>query len=105
MSSGTMASSPVTGTRRRLKLLLFIMVLFMSWALYTLIVQYGQISDRAGQQREAEQKLADAQKKNAELKQQVTRLNDPEYISQVARKEYGLGYPGEIPINIEKTQP
>ncbi|BBI30667.1 FtsB family cell division protein [Cohnella abietis] len=88
----------ITGARRRLKLLLFIMVLFMSWAVYVLIVQSGQLSDRSSQLLEADQKLADAQVKNESLKQQVARLNDDEYIGQIARKEHGLGLPGEIPI-------
>lgn len=107
MPSSTFTSTtPVmTGTRRRLKLLLLIMVLFMSWALYTLIVQYGQISDRSSQLQEADMKLTDAQTKSEALKQQIIRLNDPEYIGQVARKDHGLGLPGEIPINIEKIDP
>ncbi|TFE24118.1 FtsB family cell division protein [Cohnella luojiensis] len=102
MSSRTLSATPaMTGARRRLKLLLFIVVLFMSWALYVLIVQYGQISDRSGQLHEADRKLTDAQAKNEELKQQIARLNDPEYIGQIARKEHGLGLPGEVPIETE----
>jgi cell division protein DivIC len=102
MSSRTLAATPVmTGARRRLKLLLFIMVLFMSWALYVIIVQYGQISDRSSQLREADKKLTDAKVKSEALKQQIARLNDPEYIGQIARKEHGLGMPGEVPIKIE----
>lgn len=106
MPSSTLASTPViTGARRRLRLLLIIMVLFMSWALYTLINQYSQISDRSSQLQEADRKLTEAQTKSKDLNQQVIRLKDSEYISEIARKEHGLGYPGEIPINIEKTDP
>lgn len=68
----------------------------MSWATYVLIVQYGQISDRKSQLVEADQKLTDAQAKNEELKQQIVRLNDYEYIGQIARKEHGLGLPGKF---------
>jgi cell division protein DivIC len=102
MSSRTLAATPVmTGARRRLKLLLFVLVIFMSWALYVIIVQYGQISDRSSQLREADKKLTDAKVKSEALKQQIARLNDPEYIGQIARKEHGLGMPGEVPIKIE----
>lgn len=103
MSSRTMATttSAVTGARRRLKLLLFVMVIFMSWAAYTLYVQYGQMSDRSNELRDANQKLTDATAQSEALKQQIVRLNDQEYISEIARKQ-GLGYPGEIPLNIEK---
>jgi cell division protein DivIC len=73
----------------------------MSWALYVLIAQYGQISDRTGQLQEADKKLSDTQATNDELKLQIARLNDPEYINQIARKEHGLGLPGEVPIEKE----
>lgn len=102
MSSGTSSTTPtVTGARRRLKLLLFVVALFMCWALYIFVTQYGQISARSSQLNEVNKKLADAETKSIQLQQQVVRLNDPEYISQIARKEQGLGIPGEIPINIE----
>jgi len=106
MSSRTMAATPaLTGARRRLKLLLFIMIIFMSWAVYTFINQHGQMSDRASQLREADKLLTDAQAKNELLQLEITRLNDPEYIGQIARKEQGLGFPGEIPMHIEKSDP
>ncbi|RKP45415.1 septum formation initiator family protein [Cohnella endophytica] len=102
MSSSTMTATPVmTGARRRLKLFLFVIVLFMSWALYVLIVQHGQLNDRSGQLHEVNQKLTDAQAKNEALKQQVARLNDDEYLGQIARKEHGLGLPGEFQIEKE----
>lgn len=91
----------MTGARRRLKLLLVVLILFMSWAVYVLVAQYGQISDRKGQLQEADQKLTEAQAKNEILKQQIARLNDEEYIGQIARKEHGLGLPGEVPIKTE----
>lgn len=104
MASRTMATatSAVTGARRRLKLLLFVMVIFMSWAAYVLYVQFGQMSDRSRELRETNQKLTDATVQSEALKQEIVRLNDQEYISEIARKEQGLGYPGEIPLNIEK---
>lgn len=106
MSSSTLATTPVmTGARRRLKLLLIVVVLFMSWAVYILFTQHEQISERSGQLQESAKKLTDAETKSQILQQEVNRLNDPEYISQIARKEQGLGFPGEIPINIEKTVP
>ncbi|MFC4303150.1 FtsB family cell division protein [Cohnella boryungensis] len=99
MSSRTTTAKPAAaGARRRLKLLLFVIVLFMSWAVYVLISQYAQINDRSGQLEEANRNLSDAQAKNDELELQIARLNDDEYIGQIARKEYGLGLPGEVRI-------
>lgn len=70
----------------------------MSWAVYVLISQFGQIGEHNGQLEEANRKLAEAQAKNEDLRLQIARLNDDEYIGQIARKEYGLGLPGEVPI-------
>ncbi|WP_373231985.1 septum formation initiator family protein [Cohnella sp.] len=106
MSSGTLSATPaITGARRRLKLLLVVIVLFMCWAVYILFTQHLQISDRSGQLQESKKKLTDAETKSQILQQEIARLNDPEYISQIARKEQGLGFPGEIPITIEKNDP
>lgn len=106
MSSGTTAVTvAATGARRRLKLLLIVMVMFLSWAAYTLAVQYSQLSDRRVELREADKRLTDAQAKSEALQQEIDRLNDPEYIGQIARKEQGMGLPGEQPIQIEKSAP
>ncbi|MFC5406831.1 FtsB family cell division protein [Cohnella soli] len=102
MTSRTMtATPPAAGARRRLKLFLFVMVLFLSWAAYVLIVQQDQIGDRSRQLNEVDRKLTDVQAKNEGLKQQINRLNDDEYMGQIARKEHGLGIPGEKIIQTE----
>jgi len=107
MSSGiTAAATPAaTGARRRLRLLLIVMVIFLSWAAYTLADQYGQLSHRRTELQEADKRLSDARAKNEALQQEIDRLNDPEYIGQIARKEQGMGLPGEQPIQIEKSTP
>jgi len=101
LSSHAAPAPSATGARRRLKLLLVVVVLFMSWAVYVLVAQYGQMSERSDQLKEANRKLTDAQAKNEELKLQIARLDDDEYIGQIARKEYGLGRPGEVPIEMK----
>lgn len=102
MSSRTMAATPaMTGVRRRLKLLLFVMVIFMSWAAYVLISQHGMMSDRESDLREANKKLSDANVQSETLKKEMVKLHDKEYISEIARKEQGYGYPGEIPLDIK----
>lgn len=106
MSSGiTATTQAATGARRRLKLLLIVMVMFLSWAAYTLANQYSQLSDRRAELQEADKRLADARTKNESLQMEIDRLNDPEYIGQIARKEQGMGLPGELPIQIEKSAP
>jgi cell division protein DivIC len=105
MSSRAMTTPAAIGVRRRLKLLMFVMVLFLSWAGYTLFDQYGQMHFRSTQLRAMDNKLTDAESKSENLKQQIARLNDAEYIGQIARKEQNMGLPGEKPIVIEKSAP
>jgi cell division protein DivIC len=104
MSSRTTGTTPATiGARRRFRLLLFIMTIFMSWALYTLVDQYTHMNTAFSQMRETGKKLTDAQTKSDALKQEISRLNDPEYIGQIARRDQGMGMPGEQPIQFEKS--
>ncbi|MBB6669572.1 FtsB family cell division protein [Cohnella nanjingensis] len=98
-------TTPVSvGARRRLKLLLLVVALFMSWAAYTLIVQQHHTGERASQMRAAKDKLTQVQQKNAQLQKEIERLNDDEYIGQIARQQ-GMGLPGEQSIHMEKPSP
>jgi len=103
MPSNTMTTTrtPI-GVRRRLKLLLIVMVMFLSWAAYTYANQYSQLSDRRAELQEANERLAEAIARNEALQLEINRLNDPEYIGQIARKEQGMGLPGEQPIQIKE---
>lgn len=104
MASRTDSSAPVTvGVRRRLKLLLFVVVLFMSWALYTYIAQHGQMNERSQQLEETNRQLTEATSKSNALNQEIVRLNDNEYIGQIARKDLGMGLPGEKAIIVEPS--
>lgn len=101
MSTSTTANkSASVGQKRRLKLLLLLVVVFMSWAGYTLIVQQNHASDRSSQLKEVKLKLSEAEKKNEGLKQEIARLNDDEYIGQIARQQ-GMTLPGEQTIQMK----
>ncbi|WP_164472861.1 FtsB family cell division protein [Cohnella candidum] len=102
MSSHTKATPSTIGARRRLKLLTFVMVLFLSWAAYILANQYGQMSGRQAELRETSKKLSEAEAKNEALKQETLRLKQDEYVGQIARRDLGMGLPGEQPIQIQK---
>ncbi|MDU5947168.1 MAG: septum formation initiator family protein, partial [Paenibacillus macerans] len=39
-----------------------------------------------------------------QLKYEVNRLQDPEYIGQIAMKKYGLYKPGEIPVRVSESE-
>ncbi|MGG1313964.1 FtsB family cell division protein [Cohnella laeviribosi] len=101
MASNTMSTPASVGARRRLKLLFLVVALFMSWAAYTMLRQYHQEAERTVKLREMKDKLAEAEAKTAALKLEVKRLNDPEYVGQIARKDQGMMLPGEREIQIK----
>lgn len=105
MSARSASATPASvGVRRRLKLLLLVVGLFMSWAGYTVFAQEQEKADRIRELREVERQLQEVRETNAALRREIERLNDPEYIGQIARQQ-GMGLPGEQPIRIERADP
>lgn len=91
-------STAISAAKRRFKIWMVFIVFFMGWAGYTL---FGQLQ----QQNATTQKLSTVQEQieltrleSEALRQQVERLNDPEYISQLATKEQGMVKEGEQQI-------
>lgn len=93
-------SPKIDGTKRRLKLLLFGMLLFLAWASFTFWGQIDSLQQQRDELAKLKIQLADTQQKNKQSMLQVKRLNDLEYIEQLARKEYFFSKPGDTLINI-----
>lgn len=105
MPTRTTANTPASvGLKRRLKLLLVFVILFMSWAVYTLVVQQQHTNERSTQLRDVKTKLSAVQQKNETLKKEIVRLHDDEYIGQIARQQ-GMIRPGEQSILVEPKSP
>lgn len=105
MPTRTTANTPASvGLKRRLKLLLLFVILFMSWAVYTLVVQQQHTSERSSQLHDVKTKLSEVQLKNETLKKEIVRLHDDEYIGQIARQQ-GMTLPGEQSILVEPKTP
>jgi cell division protein DivIC len=94
-TAGKPAGQSNKGARRRIRLLGFAMIGFMTWAALILWNQQGLLSAKAAQVAELEQKHEEAVKQNDSYKNEIERLNDPEYILQKIRKEYHYSKPGE----------
>lgn len=86
------------GTKRRFKLWMMFIVLFMGWAGYTLFGQMQQKNNTGDRLALIQGQLDASTKETAELKRQIERLNDPEYIEQLATKEQGMVKIGEQQI-------
>ncbi|MFB9324351.1 septum formation initiator family protein [Paenibacillus aurantiacus] len=100
MAAPSSKSTSNQGTKRRLKIWFFFVAIFMLWASYTLFDQLGKQEAAAAKLSEVELKIESATKQMNDLKLQVDRLNDPEYIQQVARKEHNMIMPGEQSIHV-----
>ncbi|MFC4811916.1 FtsB family cell division protein [Paenibacillus sp. GCM10023250] len=99
----TASSNPApnqAGTKRRLKLWLFFVVLFMGWAIYTGIAQMSRQGQAEDKLAAAKQKLDEATKQTEDLKLELKRLNDPEYIGLKATQEFGMVKQGEKQIDV-----
>lgn len=92
-------TSPQTnrrGQKRRIRLFLFLMLFFATWTGYTVYLQSGVLAEKESELQELEQKVAAMRETNMELKYNINRLHDEEYIAELARKKYALAKPGEI---------
>lgn len=85
----------INATRRRLRLLTFVMFCFVSWAGLTLVDQHGTFKEKSDRLAELETKLAATKQANEQYKMQIIRLNDPEYIEQLLKKELHMSKEGE----------
>lgn len=83
------------GRRRRLRLLTFVLLSFMCWTAITFWNQQGGLSAKYARLSSMESQLEEAKKINEQLKMEITRLNDNEYIEQRVRKDYRMTRPGE----------
>ena len=95
LSDGQLHKNKSRGSRRRLRLLAMIVLCFTVWAGMIFWKQADQIGDKVSQLLAMEHRLAETQQVNERLKLEITRLNDPEYIEQKARKEYQMIGEGE----------
>lgn len=84
-----------TGTRKRLRLLMIVLVCFMAWAGMTLWEQVGKVNAKVASLNQSEEKLAKVQKQNEEYRRDILRLNNKEYIEQRVRKEFQMKRLGE----------
>ncbi|WP_172257504.1 FtsB family cell division protein [Saccharibacillus deserti] len=86
--------------KKRLRLWAVLMLVLLGWASYTLIDQSSVIADKASQLEERKTARLENETALNEIKTEIKRLQDPEYVAQIARKEYNMYKPEEIPIRV-----
>src|SRR5690625_1083599 len=90
-SEGSVASG-----RRRFVIWLVACTVFVMWAGIQLYQQTGKIADKQHELEQAELKLQQATETKQELQARIERLRNPEYVDELARKEYYMSREGEI---------
>ncbi len=90
------ATSKKKGQKRRIRFFLFFVLIFFIWTGYTAYLQSGLLSDKEQQLANLKEEQAAAQQLQAELTYKASRLNDKDYIAELARKNHYFSKPGEI---------
>lgn len=93
--STSLPPSNKQGQKRRMRLVMFFVLCFSVWTGYTVYLQSGILSEKEAELTKLRQEATDVSRSQAELTYKVSRLNDKEYIAELARKTYFLTKPGE----------
>lgn len=88
------------GKRRRLKLFTIVMVLFLLWAGSIWLQQQEELNKQQEELVLVQDQVKKAKEHQLELTDEIKRLHDPEYIGEVARRDYFLSGPGEMIFKI-----
>lgn len=83
------------GQRRRMRLFFFFILCFFIWTGYTLYLQSGVLAQKKSELDTLKQEAAVLQQKQEELTYEASRLNDQEYLAELARKRIFYTKEGE----------
>lgn len=79
------------------------MAVFFGWAGFTFFAQSAAIADKSEQLARKTESNESVTASLNQLRYEVSRLNDDEYIGQLARKWYNMYPAGELPIRTEQS--
>lgn len=91
-------SNAHAGGRRRVMIWLIVVLLFVIWAGVTFFTQAVSIAEQNKTLAQKEQEQQSVAASQQQLQYEINRLQDPEYIGDMARSKYGLFRPEETPI-------
>lgn len=88
-------------SKRRLSFFGPICVFAIVYCIFSLVYNVYTIYDLSLQKKELQNSYVALQEKAEELKIDIEKLNDPQYLADYAREEYGYSKPGEYKIQID----
>ncbi|RBW67650.1 FtsB family cell division protein [Bacillus taeanensis] len=83
------------GLARRLSFLCIICGILFAMFTSIFISQNTVITDKEQQKKELEKQLSTMEKEEGKLKEEIKKLNNPEYVGEIARRDYFYSKPGE----------
>ncbi|WCK54639.1 septum formation initiator family protein [Aneurinibacillus sp. Ricciae_BoGa-3] len=84
------------GLKRRMRLLLFVVAVFVVWGAFTYFSQSKQLADKESKLSDLTHQAEVAKAEKSQLEQKVKQLNNSEYIGELARKNLLLSKKGEV---------
>lgn len=96
MAEAPTAAGRNKGARRRRRLYLSFVCVFSVWACISLWDQTRTMLEQQSEMNELKMRLEEVQAAHETLRLEVTRLQDPEYIEQKVRKDFGYVRDGDI---------
>ncbi|AKG36935.1 FtsB family cell division protein [Paenibacillus durus] len=96
--------SAAAGAKRRKLIWVALMAVFFGWAGYIFFAQSALISDKSKELARKQESSKQVNNSLNQLKYEVSRLNDNEYIGQLARKWFNIYPKGEVPIRTEQPK-
>ena len=95
MNTATSAPTNRKGQKRRMRLFFFVILCCFVWTGYTLYLQSDVLAQKKSELEELKKETAALLQKQEELSYEASRLNDEEYLAELARKRIYYTKPGE----------
>lgn len=89
---------------RRLSLFLVFAAVISYFLISGFVSQSSKLEAKVAQKKQLDKELADLEKKEQILNEEIIKLNDDEYLAKLARKEYFFSEQGEIIFNIPEEE-
>lgn len=91
------------GLVRRLSVFAVLMIIFFSITGFTLAQQQTSIHQQEVEREQLENELSLMEKEQSHLTEEIQWLQDPEYIAELARRDYFLTKPGETLFQLPRS--
>lgn len=89
---------------RRLSLFLVFAAVISYFLISGFVSQSSSLEAKVAQKKLLDKELADLEKKEQILNEEIIKLNDDDYLAKLARKEYFFSEQGEIIFNIPEEE-